>query len=98
MKTITLLFSALLLLVPLLAAAQATTTGHRAEAYPAKPIRWIVPFPPSGGTDFFARVLGLRISETWKQQIVIDNRGGAGGIVGTETAARAAADGYTFLF
>jgi tripartite-type tricarboxylate transporter receptor subunit TctC len=68
-----------------------------AQDYPSRPIRWIVPFPPGGGTDFYARLLGPRVSESWKQQVVIDNRGGAGGIVGTETAARAAPDGYTFL-
>ena len=68
-----------------------------AQTYPTKPLRWIVPFPPGGGTDFYARLLGTKVSETWKQQVVIDNRGGAGGIVGTEIAARAAPDGYTFL-
>jgi len=88
MKIITALLSAILFLSPALSSAQ---------AYPTKPIRWIVPFPPGGGTDFYARLLAPKISESWKEQVVIDNRGGAGGIVGTETAARAAPDGYTFL-
>ncbi len=88
MKTVTSLLSAFLFLSPALGFAQ---------GYPTKPIRWIVPFPPGGGTDFYARLLGPRVRDSWKQQVVIDNRGGAGGIVGTETAARAAPDGYTFL-
>jgi tripartite-type tricarboxylate transporter receptor subunit TctC len=70
----------------------------QAEEYPVKPIRWIVPFPPGGGTDIVARILGQKLSETLGQQVVIDNRGGAGSMVGTEIAARSAPDGYTQLF
>ena len=66
--------------------------------YPAKPVRMLVHFPPGGPTDVVARMVAQRLGETWGQQFVIDNRPGAGGIVGVEMVARAAADGYTLLF
>jgi tripartite-type tricarboxylate transporter receptor subunit TctC len=69
-----------------------------AQEYPVKPIRWIIPFPPGGGTDIVARMLGQKLSENLRQQVIIDNRGGAGSMVGTEIAARSAPDGYTLLF
>ena len=69
-----------------------------AAAYPNKPVRLIVTFPPGGGTDTVARAVGQKLTELWGQQIVVDNRGGAGGIIGTEIAARSAPDGYTLLF
>jgi tripartite-type tricarboxylate transporter receptor subunit TctC len=65
------------------------------EKYPTKPIRLIVAFPPGGSTDIIARVVGQRLGERLGQQVVIDNRGGAGGTIGTEIAARANPDGYT---
>ncbi|MGE5524552.1 MAG: Bug family tripartite tricarboxylate transporter substrate binding protein [Rhodospirillaceae bacterium] len=65
------------------------------DKYPTKPIRLIVAFPPGGSTDIIARVVGQRLGERLGQQIVIDNRGGAGGTIGTEIAARANPDGYT---
>jgi len=77
--------------------AAANTTAVSGQAYPTKPIRMIVPFAPGGGTDNFARMLSKKMSETFEQSVVVDNRGGAGGIVGTELAARAAADGHTIL-
>jgi tripartite-type tricarboxylate transporter receptor subunit TctC len=68
-----------------------------AQQYPAKTVRMIVPFAPGGNTDIIARIVAPRMSEALGQQIVIDNRGGAGSIIGTEMAARAPADGYTLL-
>ena len=69
-----------------------------AQDWPAKPIRFIVPYPPGGGTDVIARIVQSRLSEQLGQPIVIENRGGAGGALGTEAAAKSAPDGYTFLF
>lgn len=63
--------------------------------YPVRPVRMIVPFPPGGVNDIVARLVGLRLNERWGQSLVIDNRGGAGGNIGTEIGARAAPDGYT---
>lgn len=68
-----------------------------AQEFPQKSIRFIVPFPPGGATDGLARILGEKMTETWKQQVVIDNRGGAGGNIAAEIAARAPADGYTII-
>lgn len=68
-----------------------------AQDYPARPIRFIVPFPAGGLGDVVARVLGQRLTEAWGQQVVIDNRAGAGGTIGVQTAARATADGYTLV-
>lgn len=69
-----------------------------AQAWPAKAVKFIVPFPPGGATDISARLLGQKLSETWGQSVVIENRGGAGGGVGAAEAARAAPDGYTLFF
>src|SRR5687767_7194048 len=69
-----------------------------AQSYPTKPVRFIVTFVPGGGTDIVARMVGQKLSEAWGQQVIVDNRGGAGGIVGTEIAASAAPDGHTLLF
>jgi tripartite-type tricarboxylate transporter receptor subunit TctC len=68
-----------------------------AQSYPARPIRFIVPYPPGGSTDYTAREIGQRLSELWGQQLVIDNRGGAGSLIGHGMAATAPPDGYTLL-
>ena len=69
-----------------------------AQNYPTRPIRFIVPFPPGGGTDTVARLIAQPLGERLKQQIIIDNRSGANAIIGTELGAKAPADGYTLLF
>ena len=68
-----------------------------AQAYPARPIRIVIPYPPGGGTDIVIRAVGPRLSERLGQSVVIDNRGGATGTIGSEAVAHAAADGYTLL-
>ena len=78
-------------------AAAAASVGASAQAWPVKPVRMIVPFPPGGNTDIIARIVAPRMSEALGQQLIIDNRGGAGSTIGTELAARAAPDGYTLL-
>ena len=66
-----------------------------AEPYPAKPVRFIIPFPPGGPTDIVGRLAAERLSRNWNVQVVADNRPGQGGNIGTEQCARAPADGYT---
>ena len=77
-------------------AALAISAAH-AEVYPAKPIRMIVAYPPGGGTDIVGRVVAQKLGEALGQAVVVENRGGASGNIGTELAARAAPDGYTIL-
>jgi len=80
-----------------LAASLAWTTGVVAQKYPSRPIRVVIPFPPGGNVDTFARVLLRYVEEDLGQPMVIDNRGGANGIVGADTVAKAAPDGYTIM-
>ena len=67
-----------------------------AQQWPTKPIRFVAPFAPGGGTDFIARVAAQKLTEAVKQQVIVDNRPGAGGTLGAEIGAKAPPDGYTF--
>lgn len=80
-----------------LAASPAWSQGGSAAGYPSKSIRFVVPTAPSGGVDTMARLVGQAITTAWGQQVVVDNRGGASGIIGAEIVARAPGDGYTLL-
>jgi tripartite-type tricarboxylate transporter receptor subunit TctC len=73
-------------------------SAHAQPAYPAKPVRFIVPFPPGGSTDVLGRIVASKLGESLGQQIVVDNRGGAGGVIGTDLVVRAPPDGHTLLF
>src|SRR6185295_732086 len=75
--------------------ALATRTSLAQAAYPSQPIRIVVPFPPGGATDIMARAAAQRLAEAWKAQVVVDNRPGAGGNIGSELVAKAPPDGYT---
>ena len=86
----------LLAFLPMLAGALGST-GARAEPYPTRPLRLVVPFPAGGATDILARTITQRVAETLGQPIVIDNRPGAGGTIGADSVAKAAPDGYTLL-
>lgn len=79
-------------------ALAASPLGAGAQSFPSKPIRLIVAFPAGGATDLVARAMAERFSERWHQSVIVDNRSGAGGVIGTELASRAPADGYTVLF
>ena len=85
-----------------LAGASATApllprAAHSQSAWPNRPVRLIVPFAPGGGTDGVARIIAARLSEIWGQQMVIENKGGAGSNIGIEHVARSEPDGYTVL-
>jgi tripartite-type tricarboxylate transporter receptor subunit TctC len=75
----------------------AFSTTAAAQDYPTRPVRLIIPFPPGGSNDIVGRLVATQLGERLGKQVVVDNRGGAGGVVGTETAAKAPPDGYTLL-
>ncbi|MCC6533397.1 MAG: tripartite tricarboxylate transporter substrate binding protein [Burkholderiales bacterium] len=71
--------------------------GSWAQSYPAKPVRIVVPFSPGGSTDVTARILAQKLTDAWRQQVIVDNRAGAGGNIGAEAVAKSPPDGYTLL-
>ena len=85
------------LTTPILALLLAAGGVDAQQNYPTRPIRLIVPFPPGGPSDVVARMLAQNLAETFKQSVVVDNRAGGGGTIGTETAVRADPDGYTMI-
>lgn len=86
-----------LLIAALSAGAVGSSGAQPAAGFPEKPIRLIIPLPPGGGADALARTLAPRLTEIWGQTLVIDNRGGAGGVLGVSLAAKSPADGYTIM-
>src|SRR5260221_476510 len=85
------------LLIALCSVLLAAPAALGQQSYPQKPIRYIVPFPAGGIADVFARIIGGRMSESWGQPVVVENRAGAGGNIGADFVAKSAADGYTIL-
>ncbi len=75
----------------------ALTAGAAADDYPNRPIRLIIPFPPGGSNDVVGRLVARHLSDQLGQQVVVDNRGGAGGMIGTDTRRQRLTDGYTLL-
>ena len=85
------------LLIASLAAMALAGPAFSQDAYPSRPVRWIVPFPAGGPTDTLSRILTARLSEMWGQSVVVENKGGASGAIGTDSAAKALPDGYTLM-
>ncbi|MBI4196137.1 MAG: tripartite tricarboxylate transporter substrate binding protein, partial [Betaproteobacteria bacterium] len=94
MKTRRNVLPAILATLPL---AFGIVSGAVAQTYPNKPVRVIVPFPAGGNADILARILGQKMTESLGQQIVVDNRAGAAGIIGAQAAAKSPPDGYTLF-
>lgn len=87
----------LLAVAAAICAASSPAYAQPAVAYPSKSIRMVVPFPPGGPTDLVARLIGQKLTERWGQQVIVENRAGAGGTIGAEFVARSAPDGYTLV-
>src|SRR5689334_10800302 len=80
-----------------IAAILSTSAVHAQTAYPTKPIRWIVGYTPGGTADMLARAVGQKLTESWGQQVIVENRPGAGTNIGTDVAAKSPPDGYTLF-
>jgi len=91
------LHRALGLALPLLAWLAPLAPAQASDAWPSRPIRWVVPYPPGGSTDMLARVVGLKLGERLGQPVVVENKAGAGGNLGTDYVAKQPADGYTLV-
>ena len=81
----------------LLSIGELPGTAQAASDYPTRSVRLVAPSTPGGGIDFVARVIAPRLTEMWKQQVLVENRPGGGGMIGTDIVAKASPDGYTFL-
>jgi tripartite-type tricarboxylate transporter receptor subunit TctC len=79
------------------AAVWGSAVYAQTQSFPTKPMRIVVPFPPGGFSDVFSRIIGARMTESWGQQVIVDNRPGAGGNIGADIVAKAAPDGYTLV-
>ena len=88
----------MLKLLPVLSVLCFSAAAASAQDFPNRPVRFIVTFVPGGGTDIVARMVGQKLGGLWNQQVIVDNRGGGGGVIGTQIAASSAPDGYTMLF
>ena len=89
--------SAILRALALIVLCASATLDVQAEAWPSKPVRVVVPFPPGGPADLLPRLLGPKLTEIWGQPVVVENKPGAGGNIGMDTVAKAAPDGYTLV-
>jgi tripartite-type tricarboxylate transporter receptor subunit TctC len=90
-------FSALALCCAIAGSAWSQAATAAGADYPSKAVRWVVPFTPGASNDIIARLIAAKLGDAWGQQFIIDNRAGAGGLVGADTVAKAAPDGYTLL-
>src|SRR5436190_2044029 len=86
-----------LLVAVAVGSVQAANVWAQSPAYPVKPIRMVITYPPGGNTDLVGRAMAQKLSEAMGQQVIIDNRGGAGGVMGSMITAQAAPDGYTIM-